>query len=634
MITVTFPDGNKKAYEKGVSSLDVASSISEGLARECVACVVDGVVVDMLAALEKDCSVEFLKFSDSRAKEVFWHTSAHVLAQAVLRLFPDALPTIGPPIEQGFYYDFANLSLKQEDLSRIEEEMKKVVKEDFSPQRVEHSSIKEVEKLYGHNAFKMEIAREYEDSGLSSYKQGEFIDLCKGPHLPRLGMIKALKLTKLSGAYWRGDAANEQLTRIYGISFPDKKQLKQYLTLLEEAAKRDHRKLGSRLDLFGFDDSSPGSAFFYPNGTVVYNEFLSFLREEYKKRGYQEVITPLMYAKELWEQSGHWEHYKEDMFVLEESQGKTYSLKPMNCPSHCIIYNRTQYSYRDLPVRIADFAPLHRNELTGTLSGLTRVRKLSQDDAHIFCTVDQIQSEIADLIDFAKYIYEDVVDMSFDHVELSTRPEKFLGEVKDWDVAESALKSALESQGMRYVLNEGDGAFYGPKIDFHIRDALGRTWQTATIQLDFQLPERFGCVYQGEDSKKHSCVMIHRALLGSLERFLAVFIENCAGKLPLWCSPQQVRVLPITDAHASFAQEVAASLQKESVRVRVDSRSESLNKKIREAQLDYVPYILVVGDKEVSDNSVNVRTRDNEVHGTIGVDDFVKKIVSEITNKK
>ena len=634
MITITFPDKQTKQYKQGVSAMDIAVDISEGLARECVAAVVDGEVVDMSRPIKEDASLELLKFSDDRAKEVFWHSSAHVLAQAVMRLYPDAKPTIGPPIDQGFYYDFASLSLNQEDLSRIEEEMKKIVKEDFTPKRIEHDSIDEVNELYGDNSFKMEIAREYEDSGLSSYKQGEFIDLCRGPHIPRLGMIKALKLTKMSGAYWRADASNEQLTRIYGISYPDKKQLKEYVTLLEEAAKRDHRKLGKRLDLFGLEDVSPGSPFFYPNGTIVYNEFLSFLRKEYKNRGYEEVITPLMYSKELWEQSGHWDHYRDDMFIFEESADKTYSLKPMNCPSHCLVYNRTQYSYKDLPVRIADFAPLHRNELSGTLSGLTRVRKFSQDDAHIFCTVDQIQDEIADLIDFAKYIYRDVVDMDFDHVELSTRPEKFLGEVEDWDVAENSLQSALESQGLDYIINEGDGAFYGPKIDFHIRDALGRTWQTATIQLDFQLPDRFGCVYQGEDSKKHTCVMIHRALLGSLERFLAVFIENCAGKLPLWCSPQQVRILPITDDHEVFAREVAALLVREDVRVHVDGRSESLNKKIREAQLDYVPYILVVGDKEVDAGSVNVRTRDNEVHGTVVVDEFVKQVVSEIADKK
>ena len=633
MVVITFPDGRSAEYADGVSAMEVAKDISEGLARECVVAAVNGVLTDLAAPIQEDARLELIKFSDARGKEVFWHSTAHVLAQAVLRLFPDAKPTIGPPIEEGgFYYDFANLSLKQEDVEQLEEEMYSIVQEDYVPERIEHDSFDEVVELYGDNSFKIQIAEEYRESGLSSYKQGEFVDLCKGPHLPRLGMVKALKLTKLAGAYWRGDAANEQLTRIYGISFPDKKQLRKHVEFLEEASKRDHRKIGKRHDLFGFEQVSPGSPFFYPKGTVVYNAFLELIREEYKKRGYDEVITPVMYTKELWEQSGHWEHYREDMFFVKDGE-QEYSLKPMNCPSHCLIYNRTQFSYRDLPVRIADFAPLHRNELSGALGGLTRVRKFSQDDAHIFCTPEQIKSEIGALIDFASYLYEDVVDMAFDHVELSTRPEKFLGEKEDWDEAEQALQEALEEHGLDFVINEGDGAFYGPKIDFHIRDAIGRTWQTATIQLDFQLPQRFGCTYLGSDNKKHPVVMIHRALLGSLERFLGVFIENCAGKFPLWCAPQQVRVLPITDDHEEFSRVVASQLQEQDIRVGVDSRNESLSKKVREAQLDYVPYILVVGDAEVDAQAVNVRTRDGEVHGTQPVDSFVKRVVSESADK-
>ncbi len=634
MITITFPDGRTQEYEKGVSALEIATGISKGLARECIVARVNEQLVDLTAAITEDASLELIKFSDARGKEVFWHTTAHVLAQAVTRLYPDAKPTIGPPIEEGgFYYDFANLSLKESDFEALEEEMKKVVEEDYAPTRVEHESFAEVKELYGDNPFKIQIAEEYADAGLSSYKQGDFIDLCRGPHLPRLGMIKAFKLTKLAGAYWRGDASNEQLTRIYGISFPDKKQLRKHLTFLEEAKKRDHRKIGKRLDLFGFESVSPGSPIFYPKGTVVYNAFLEFLRKEYRKRGYDEVITPVMYAKELWEQSGHWEHYRDDMFFVRDGD-QEYSLKPMNCPSHCLVYNRKQYSYRDLPVRIADFAPLHRNELSGTLGGLTRVRKFSQDDAHIFCTPEQIKQEIADLIDFASYLYEDVVKMSFDHVELSTRPEKFLGEEEDWDQAETALQEALEEHGLDYIINEGDGAFYGPKIDFHIRDAIGRTWQTATIQLDFQLPARFECEYLGADNASHTVVMIHRALLGSLERFLGVFIEDCEGKLPLWCSPEQVRILPITDSHSEYARTVASQLQEAGVRVEVDQRNESLSKKVREAQLAYTPYILVLGDKEVSSQTVNVRTRDNEVHGTKPVSSFVEQVVQEVEDKE
>ena len=632
MITVTLPDQSTKSFETPVSPFTVAMSISEGLARNTVAAKVDGVLVDVTTPLTQDCSVELIKFDSPEGREVFWHSSAHLLAQAVLRLYPDAKPTIGPPIEDGFYYDFAHLPIKQEDLEKIESEMKKIAKENFSVERIEYSSEHEALDAFKDNPFKQEIIKEAE-GGLSAYRQGEFVDLCRGPHLPRTGMIKAVWLNKLSGAYWRADADNEQLTRIYGVTFPDKKLLSEHKERLEEAKKRDHRVLGRRLDLYGFEDVSPGSPFFYPKGAVVYNELLSFLRAEYRERGYQEVITPLLYDKALWEQSGHWEHYRENMFLVSE-EGHEASLKPMNCPSHCVVFNRTQYSYRELPVRIADFAPLHRNELRGTLGGLTRVRKFSQDDAHIFCRPDQIKKEIADLILFAHYLYRDVFRMEFNHVELSTRPEGFLGEIDTWNAAEAALEEALNESGVDFVINEGDGAFYGPKIDFHIRDALGRTWQTATIQLDFNLPERFSCQYLGEDSKKHPVVMIHRALLGSVERFLGVLVEHYAGKLPLWLSPVQVRVLGIADRHQAFAQEVVDTLNDAGVRAETDVRSETLNKKVREAQLDYVPYILVIGDQEVDARSVSVRTRDNVDHGAKPLDEFVADVVSRIEKKE
>ena len=630
-VSITLPDGSKKDFESPVTPYDVAMSISEGLARATVAARVDGEVVDVTKPLSQDCSLELIKFDSPEGREVFWHSSAHLLAQAILRLYPDAKPTIGPPVEDGFYYDFAHLPIKQEDLEKIEAEMKKIAKEDHSVERIEFASEQEALDVFTDNQFKQEIIKEAQGS-LSAYKQGEFVDLCRGPHLPRTGMIKAVWLNKLSGAYWRADADNEQLTRIYGVTFPDKKLLKAHQEQLEEAKKRDHRVLGRRLDLYGFEEVSPGSPFFYPKGALVYNQLLSFLRAEYVKRGYEEVITPLLYDKALWEQSGHWEHYRENMFLIHEGEHQS-SLKPMNCPSHCLVFNRTQYSYRDLPVRIADFAPLHRNELRGTLGGLTRVRKFSQDDAHIFCREDQIKKEIADLIEFANYLYRDVFKMEFDHIELSTRPEGFLGEVATWDAAEAALKEALEEAGVEFIINEGDGAFYGPKIDFHIRDALGRTWQTATIQLDFNLPERFSCQYLGEDSKKHQVVMIHRALLGSVERFLGVLVEHYAGKLPLWLSPVQVRVLGIADRHQAFAQEVVDTLNDAGVRAETDVRSETLNKKVREAQLDYVPYILVVGDKEIEEKSVAVRTRDNVDHGAQSVKAFVQTVQEAIARK-
>jgi threonyl-tRNA synthetase len=627
-IEIVFPDNTKREYPKKTTPLQIAASISEGLARQTVAAALDGIVIDANRPLMADGALELLKFDDPRGQEVFWHSSAHILAQAVLRLYPDAKPTIGPPLEDGFYYDFAGLDIGEDAFERLEEEMKRIAKEDLPSERVDFKSAKEAQEAFKDNQYKLEIISESQEE-LSAYQQGEFIDLCRGPHIPRTGLVKAVWLNKLSGAYWRGDADNEQLTRIYGITFPDKKMLKEYKERLEEAKKRDHRALGRKLDYYGFEEVSPGSPFFYPKGTLVYNELLKFLRSEYEKRGYQEVITPLLYDKSLWERSGHWEHYRENMFVFQDKE-QVMSLKPMNCPSHCLVYNRTQHSYRDLPVRIADFAALHRNELRGTLGGLTRVRKMSQDDAHIFCTKEQIGVEIAALIDFARHIYVDVMKMDFHHVELSTRPEKFMGEVKDWDAAEKALAKALDQAAVAYVVNEGDGAFYGPKIDFHIQDALGRTWQTATIQLDFQLPQRFGCAYLGEDGQKHDVVMIHRALLGSLERFLGVLMEHYAGKLPLWLSPEQVRVLPITDRNNDYAQKTVSELGLAGLRASVDDRRETLNKKVREAQLDYVPYILVVGDKEASEGTVTVRTRDGTVHGAEATSAFCARLTSEV----
>ncbi len=628
---LTLPDGAKKTVEKGTTGLDVARAIGERLAQAALVVAIDGELVDLSRPIEKDASIEIITFDDPRGKTVFWHSSAHLLAQAVKRLYPEAKPTIGPPLEEGgFYYDFANLPIKEDDLGRIEDEMKKAAKEDFPSERHEYKSKAEAEKDFADNPFKKEIITE-SDEELSSYRQGEYLDLCRGPHIPRTGLVNAVKLTKLSGAYWRADAKNEQLTRIYGITFPDKKQLKEYLERLEDAKRRDHRVLGKQLDYYGFEEVSPGSPFFYPKGAIIYNELLAFLRSEYPKRGYQEVITPLLYDKALWEQSGHWEHYREDMFILED-EGQTMSLKPMNCPSHCLIYNRTQHSYRDLPVRIADFAPLHRNELRGVLGGLTRVRKFSQDDAHIFCRQDQIKQEMAGLIDFAKYIYHDVMHMEFDRIQLSTRPEKFLGEVKTWDAAEKALTEVLQEAGLQFEINAGDGAFYGPKIDFSIKDALGRQWQTVTIQLDYQLPQRFDCVYTGEDNAKHHVVMIHRALLGSLERFIGVLMEHYTGKLPLWLSPEQVRVLPIADRHNDYAGKVVETLEEEGIRAAVDDKQDTLNKKVRDAQLAQIPYILVVGDKEEKDTSVTVRTRDGTVHGAESLGAFAARVSEAIAD--
>jgi threonyl-tRNA synthetase len=587
--------------------------------------------IDLSRPLTTDGTIAFLTFDDPRGKQVFWHSTSHILAQAVKRLFPQVLPTLGPPIDEGFYYDFDNLEITEDDLARIEKEMQKIVSENFPCERHEYASKQEALDRFGANPYKKEIIEQSTES-LSGYSQGEFLDLCRGPHLPSTKYLQAIKLTRIAGAYWRGDSENKQLTRIYGISFPTKEQLTDWQKLREEAERRDHRKLGRELDLFGFDETSPGSAFFYPNGTIVYNELLAFVREQYLKRGYSEVITPTLYERKLWETSGHWEHYKENMFIVKDGE-QTYAPKPMNCPSHCIIYNRKLWSYKELPARIADFAPIHRNEARGALGGLTRVRRFSQDDAHIFCRQDQIKQEIKDLIDFAKYIYKDVFDMDFAHVYLSTRPEKHLGEIETWEHAETALAEALAEAGIHFTVNEGDGAFYGPKIDFQIRDALGRLWQTATIQLDYQLPERFGCEYVGDDGRKHRPVLIHRALLGSLERFIAVMTEHFAGRFPVWFAPVQAIIIPITDAQAGAVAALGERLKAAGLRVDIDDGNDTLNKRIRDAQLRQIPAILIIGEKEVTAGTVALRTLDGKTQYGITIDEFEERLLAAKKNR-
>ncbi|MAE13892.1 threonine--tRNA ligase [Candidatus Woesearchaeota archaeon] len=612
---------------EGISGLELMKEFPKDVPQQAVVMRVDGELRDISSGIGKDAVVEFFTFDSDEGLDVFRHSSAHLLAQAVMRLYPEAKTGIGPNVEQGFYYDFGNLKVKEEDIPAIEKEMEKICKENLVIEREECSADDAVNR-FGDNRFKQEIIRDSGEQVVSMYTQGDFVDLCRGPHLPRTGMLKAVKVMKLAGAYWRGDAKNEMLTRIYGISFPDKKQLRQYLHLLAEAEKRDHRKIGRELDWFSFHDVSPGSPFFHPKGAVIFLELIRFMQKQYWKYGYDEVITPLVYDKALWETSGHWEHFKENIFTLEMDEREA-ALKPMNCPSHCIIYKNGSKSYRDLPLRIADFAALHRNELRGTLGGLTRVRKMSQDDAHIFCTPEQIEKELFDLIAFTKFIYQDVFDFDFS-VELSTKPEKAMGSQELWDQAEKVLAEALEKKGLKYTVNEGDGAFYGPKIDYHIKDALGRSHQLATLQLDFQLPERFDLWYEGSDGKKHRPVMIHRAILGTLERFIGILIEHYAGKLPLWLNPVQVKVLPIADRHLEFANRVVSELHEKNVRVELDARSESVNKKVRDAQLEQVNYILVVGDKEVESESVNVRTRENKVEGAVSLGDFVGRILTEL----
>jgi len=630
MITITLPDGTKKKYQKGITALAVAESIGKRLAKDAVAVVINGAAKDLTHKINSNSSLKILTFDSAEGKDVFWHSGAHLMAQAMLRLFPKAKLAIGPVWEGGFYYDVAHAPFTSENLEKIEQEMRKIVAEHLPVHRKVLTK-SEAKKLFKNNKYKLEIIAQIEGKELSAYKQGEFIDLCEGPHVPNTSYLKSFKLTKTSGVYWRGDAKNDQLQRIYGVAFPSEKHLKAHLTMLAESEKKDHRKLGPKLGLFMFTEFSPGAPIFLPKGVIVYNELLRFMREEYRKRGYKEVITPLLYEKSLWEKSGHWDHFRENMFTLE-IEGKLYALKPMNCPSHLLIYKQDHRSYRDLPMRIADFAPLHRNELSGTLTGLTRVRKLIQDDAHIFVAPGQISSEIEKLIDFVNFIYKDVFNFDYT-VELSTKPEKALGDPKLWSQAEEALKKTLSKKNVRFTINEGQGAFYGPKIDFHIKDSLGRSWQCGTIQLDFNLPERFEAMYEGKDGKRHSVIMIHRALLGSMERFMGVLIEHYAGKFPMWLSPVQVRILTVADRFNQYAQKIAHRYAEQGIRVEVDERHESVSYKVREAELDKVNYILVVGDKEIKNHTVTVRTRENRILGAIEADVFLQRLLKEIADR-
>jgi threonyl-tRNA synthetase len=631
-ILITFPDASTRKYEAGITPAELAKEISEGLARNCVACQVNERLTDMDRPIMESSSIKLLTLKEQAGLEIMRHSCAHILAQAVKRLYPQAQQTIGPVIENGFMFDFDNLEIADDDLSKIEEEMKRIVKEKIPTKRIDYVDKQEAIADYADNPYKLELIEEHAAKGLSTYEQADYKDLCRGPHTPHTGFCEAFKLTKVTKAYWRGDAKNKQLTRIYGLAFAKKAELEEHLKMLEEAEKRDHRKLGRELGLFMFHEYSPGAPFFLPKGTIIYQELLSLIRDEYKKRNYLEVITPLVYDKQLWEISGHWEHYQDNMF-LTTVEDREFGMKPMNCPSHVLIYKNSTRSYRDLPLRIADFAALHRNEMSGTLTGLTRVRKFSQDDAHIFCTPEQLEDELHAVMDFVKFIYETVFKMEY-HLELSTRPEKFLGDPSLWTKAEGVLGAVLENLQMPYKINPGDGAFYGPKIDIHVKDALGRSSQCATIQVDFQLPLRFEATYEGADGAKHNPIMIHRAIYGSIERFFGMIVEHYVGKFPMWLSPEQVRILPIADRHNAFCQQVVDGLKEIGIRASMDDRPLTTNKKVREAELAKVNYILVVGDREVESQTVNVRTRDNQILGEKDWRSFGLELLSEIKARK
>ncbi|OHW61821.1 threonine--tRNA ligase 2 [Andreesenia angusta] len=633
MINITLPDSSVREYEDGVTVYDVAKSISEGLARVVVGAKVNGELKGLKEEISEDSSLELLKVEDEGGKEIFWHTSAHMLAQAIKRLFPEAKFAIGPAIKDGFYYDIdMEHRLVPEDLEKLEKEMKAIAKENFELERSVMSREEALKYMEERGeVYKVELISELpEGEEISFYTEGEFTDLCRGPHLPNTKRVKAVKLTSIAGAYWRGDEKKPMLQRIYGISFEKQKELDAYLEMVEEAKKRDHRKLGKELDLFTMHNEGPGFPFFHPKGMVLWNTIQNFWRAEHQKRGYGEIKTPLILNEDLWHQSGHWDHYKENMYFTE-IDGGDYAIKPMNCPGSMIVYKSNMYSYRDFPIRWAELGQVHRHELAGALHGLMRVRTFTQDDAHIFMLPEQVKDELVGVIELADELYS-AFGFKY-HVELSTRPDNYMGEIETWDLATENLRAALEEKGVEYRINEGDGAFYGPKIDFHLEDSIGRTWQCATIQLDFQMPERFDLTYIGADNEKHRPVMIHRAILGSMERFIGILIEHYAGKFPAWLAPVQVSILPISDKYNDYAEEVKNALELKGIRVEMDVRSEKIGFKIREAQMQKIPYMLVVGEKEVENNAVSVRTRDGGDMGALGLSEFIDKIVQEIRDK-
>lgn len=633
MIKITLKDGSVKEVERGKSIYDVAKEISEGLARVATCGEVDGKVVDLRYSLEKDCKLNIHTFeSDLEGKKAYWHTTSHIMAQAVKRLFPDVKLAIGPAIDDGFYYDFdVQKPFSDEDKAKIEEEMRKIIKEDLPIERFElprEDAIKLMEEKG--EKYKVELINDLpKDAVISFYKQGEFTDLCAGPHLLSTGKIKAIKILSSSSAYWRGDEKRESLQRIYGISFPKTSMLDEHIKMLEEAAKRDHRKLGKELELFMLAPEGPGFPFFLPKGMILKNTLIDYWRKLHQRDGYEEISTPIMLNEELWHRSGHWDHYKENMYT-SKIDNVEYALKPMNCPGGMLVYKNKIHSYKELPIRIGELGLVHRHEMSGSLNGLFRVRCFTQDDAHIFMVPNQVTSEIVGVMDLIDEVYK---QFGFDYnVELSTRPENSMGTDEQWEMATNGLIEALKQRNMEYEINEGDGAFYGPKIDFHIKDCLGRSWQCGTIQLDFQLPERFDLTYIGEDGEKHRPVMLHRVIFGSIERFIGILIEHFAGAFPVWLSPVQVKILPIADAQVEYANKVAEELKKHNIRIEVDDRSEKIGYKIREAQLQKVPYMLVLGEKEVKDNTISVRDRKEGDLGEISLEKFISKIKEEIEN--
>ncbi len=622
--------GQEKEFDAGVTVADVAKSIGMGLYKAACAGKINGEVVDLRTAINEDCSLEILTFDDVDGKKTYWHTVSHIMAQAVKRLYPNTKFAIGPSIDNGFYYDFDfENTISMDDLPKIEDEMKKIIKENLPLEKFELSPAEALEFM-AEQPYKQELIEEHSAEGekISFYKQGEFTDLCAGPHLMSTGMVKnnAFKLTACNAAYWRGDSTKKALQRIYGVAFSKKDELDAYLTMIEEAKKRDHRKLGKELGLYLLMDEGPGFPFFLPKGMVLRNTLIDYWRQIHKRYGYVEISTPMMLNRQLWERSGHWGHYKENMYttVIDDVD---FAVKPMNCPGGMLVYASQPHSYRDLPMRVGELGLVHRHELSGALHGLFRVRCFTQDDAHIFMTWEQMKDEIKNVVKLFDEVYS-TFGLSY-QIEVSTMPEDHMGDEKDWDFATDTLKAAIEELGKDYIINEGDGAFYGPKLDFHLADSLGRTWQCGTIQLDLQLPERFELEYTGADGEKHRPVMIHRVVLGSIERFIGVITEHFAGAFPLWLAPVQIKLLPIADRHLEYLGKVKDALEAAGFRCEIDDRSEKIGYKIREAQLEKVPYMVLVGDKDIENNTVSIRHRKDGDLGAMQLEEFISKVVAE-----
>ncbi|OOR17861.1 threonine--tRNA ligase [Bacillus cereus] len=635
MIEIKFPDGSVKEFVKGITLEEIAGSISSSLKKKAVAGKVNEQSFDLRRNIEENAEVEIITIDSNEGVEIARHSAAHILAQAVKRIYGDVKLGVGPVIENGFYYDMdLQSSVNVEDLPKIEKEMKNIINENVKIERVEISR-EEAKKLFQemNDSLKLELLEAIpNEESVTLYKQGEFVDLCRGPHLPSTGYLKAFQLTHVSGAYWRGDSNNQVLQRIYGVAFASQKELENYLHFVEEAAKRNHRKLGSELELFMFSEEAPGMPFYLPKGQIIRNELEAFLRKIQNEYNYQEVRTPFMMNQELWEKSGHWGHYKDNMY-FSEVDNKSFALKPMNCPGHMLMFKNKLHSYRELPIRMCEFGQVHRHEFSGALNGLLRVRTFCQDDAHLFVTPEQIEDEIKSVMAQIDYVYK---TFGFEYeVELSTRPEDSMGDDKLWEQAELALENVLQSLNYKYRLNEGDGAFYGPKIDFHIKDALNRSHQCGTVQLDFQMPEKFDLNYIDENNEKRRPVVIHRAVLGSLDRFLAILIEHFGGAFPAWVAPVQVKVIPVSNAvHEQYANRIADKLAQAGIRVERDIRDEKLGYKIREAQMQKVPYVLVIGDKEMESEAVNVRKYGEEKSEVVELDAFVESMKEEIKNRK